>query len=312
MAIIKSHLCKSCGGLLNIDLDRQLYLCPFCGITYDYEYFREENVLDISRRALNRGEFGSAKEAFEFALQKDPHNFEALRGLFLCNCKWRTMSPILHNEKVHVKDTDPALQMALEKALPDNKEFFENIRDSLNILYEYRNNKTEIKKLEDEREVHSKRLNALYMAKAANNEKFSQAFQKMTNEMDESQLAAILIGGFVLLLLIIGSAIGSGMWAFALLMLGLIAGIAAIVVIVYNITKAVTNKQLEAAIKPVRERVDQFDNNIENIRTQNKNLLAQYKTLTQKIVLADNKFNESSAPGNPEEDDMSGAESEEE
>ena len=79
MAIIKSHLCKSCGGLLNIDLDRQLYLCPFCGITYDYEYFREENVLDISRRALNRGEFGSAKEAFEFALQKDPHNFEALR-----------------------------------------------------------------------------------------------------------------------------------------------------------------------------------------------------------------------------------------
>ena len=56
MAIVKSNVCKSCGGLLDIDLDRQVYVCQFCGVTYDYEYFREENVMDVAGRALAAGE----------------------------------------------------------------------------------------------------------------------------------------------------------------------------------------------------------------------------------------------------------------
>ena len=48
MAIIKGHICKSCGGPLDIDIDRQLYICPFCGVTYDYDYFREDNVMAIA------------------------------------------------------------------------------------------------------------------------------------------------------------------------------------------------------------------------------------------------------------------------
>ena len=76
-----------CGGLLDIDIDRQVYICPFCGVTFDYEYFRKDNVLDIATKSLNRREFGAAKDAFEYMLQKDPHNFEALRGLILCKCK---------------------------------------------------------------------------------------------------------------------------------------------------------------------------------------------------------------------------------
>ena len=52
MAIIKSHVCNMCGGLLDIDLDRQMYICPFCGVTFDYEYFREDNVLEIANKAL--------------------------------------------------------------------------------------------------------------------------------------------------------------------------------------------------------------------------------------------------------------------
>ena len=50
MAIVKSNICKQCGGLLDIDIDRQVYICPFCGVTFDYEYFRKDNVLDLAKR----------------------------------------------------------------------------------------------------------------------------------------------------------------------------------------------------------------------------------------------------------------------
>ena len=185
MAIVKSHLCKSCGGLLNIDLDRQLYVCPFCGLTYDYEYFREDNVLDLADRALYREEFGSAKEAYEFVLQKDPHNFPALRGIVLCSGKWKSMSPIALKAEVNLDGSDPALLTALENAPAENREFFENIRDSLNILSEYRRNETDLNKLKAERDTHSKQLNQLLTAKAENNEKFSSALYGLIMEIDE-------------------------------------------------------------------------------------------------------------------------------
>ena len=44
MTIVKSHVCDMCGGPLDIDLDRQLYVCSYCGVTHDYEYFREDDV----------------------------------------------------------------------------------------------------------------------------------------------------------------------------------------------------------------------------------------------------------------------------
>ena len=107
MAIIKSNICKQCGGLLDIDIDRQVYICPFCGVTFDYEYFRTDNVLEIAKKAVNRNEFGAAKDAYDYMLKKDPHNFEALRGLILCKCKWTTLVPMLQNSEVHLLPDEP-------------------------------------------------------------------------------------------------------------------------------------------------------------------------------------------------------------
>ena len=94
MAILKSNVCNMCGGLLDIDIDRQVYICPFCGVTFDYEYFRKDNVLQIAKKAMLRKEFGGAEDAFTYMLKKDPHNFEALRGLILCKCKWGSFTPM--------------------------------------------------------------------------------------------------------------------------------------------------------------------------------------------------------------------------
>ena len=83
MESIKSHKCPSCGSNLTIDNDKQIYLCKFCGSTYDYEYFREDNAIEMGQTYLSRGEFDAAADAFRFLLTKDPHDFKALRGLML-------------------------------------------------------------------------------------------------------------------------------------------------------------------------------------------------------------------------------------
>ena len=53
----KIHLCDACGGHLKVDLEKQIYTCPFCGVTYDYEYFKEDDI--ISRLRLSKKEANS-------------------------------------------------------------------------------------------------------------------------------------------------------------------------------------------------------------------------------------------------------------
>ena len=303
MAIVKSHLCKSCGGLLNIDLDRQLYVCPFCGLTYDYEYFREDNVLDLADRALYREEFGSAKEAYEFVLQKDPHNFPALRGIVLCSGKWKSMSPIALKEEVNLEGSDPALLTALENAPAENREFFENIRDSLNILSEYRRNKTDLNKLKAERDTHSKQLNQLLTAKAENNEKFSSALYGLIMEIDELDRFKLIPIAIGILAGIVYATWKTGWW-----LLATIAVIAVIIAACYKISKALTNRSLNAEIKPVQEKVDKLKSDCDKIAVQNKELREHYKELTQKIVAADTEYLKATSADDTDEDDLTGSE----
>ena len=78
MDSVYSHICPTCGGKLNVNTERQMYECPFCGVTFDYDYFREESVLSIASEALKNDEFASAESAYDFMLVKEPDNFEAL------------------------------------------------------------------------------------------------------------------------------------------------------------------------------------------------------------------------------------------
>ena len=77
---VKAHTCPTCGGQLKTNFELNMYECPFCGVNFDYEYFREDDVLKKGYDALEKGEFSSAKDAFSFMLSKEPHNFMALRG----------------------------------------------------------------------------------------------------------------------------------------------------------------------------------------------------------------------------------------
>ena len=83
MGDTKKHICESCGGALQIDAEKQLYVCPFCGITYDYAYFKEDDVFEKAETFASRGEYAAAIDACEFYLTKDPHNVRALEKIML-------------------------------------------------------------------------------------------------------------------------------------------------------------------------------------------------------------------------------------
>ena len=294
MTIIKSHLCKSCGGLLDIDIDRQVYICPFCGITYDYEYFREENVLDIANRAMNRNEFGSAKEAFDFILQKDPHNFEALRGILLCNSKWQTMAPFLNSDKVFLKENDPTLLMAIENSTAENKDYFSSIKNALSRLYEYRRNSAEITRLTEIRDADRARLNSLYMSKRLNEEKFTQSARNFFAEMADYDMIGLM---FSLAVAIIVGIIASGIyisWWVPVMVLVLVL----IVVAIYSITKAITSNTLDAAIAPVKEKVDKMDKELEEKRKYGEGVLREYQDMAKKIIATDMKLHKTPGGNN--------------
>ena len=282
MAIIKSNICKQCGGLLDIDIDRQVYICPFCGVTFDYEYFRTDNVLEIAKKAVNRNEFGAAKDAYDYMLKKDPHNFEALRGLILCKCKWTTLVPMLQNSEVHLLPDEPVLLRAIENCLPEHRDYFNMIKQALEVLKDYRKSRAELANLENDRIATQKKLRDINVAQAVNNAKFTATLGEINDALvDSGKLGAGVVEIGLLILIGLGYVtIANQQYWIPVILVGIIL----FSIAVYNINKLVTNKTLEAAKGPVRKKLDELETLIDAKNTECVNYLQTYKTLTSTIV----------------------------
>lgn len=128
MSNIKKHQCPSCGGNLSIDNDKQLYHCTFCGSTYDYEYFREEQMHEMGATYLSRKEFQAAADAYKFILSKDPHDFLALRGLMLAAARLKDMDELIRrNKSKDFSYNRKFVSDAVEGASEEDKEYFEDL-----------------------------------------------------------------------------------------------------------------------------------------------------------------------------------------
>ncbi len=282
MAILKSNICKQCGGLLDIDIDRQVYICPFCGVTFDYEYFRKDNVLDIARKSLCRREFGAAQDAFEYMLQKDPHNFDALRGLILCKCKWNSMLPMLQHNDVHMMPDDPVLTKAINNCQIEHKDYFFMLKQALVALKDYRMSKNDLTAIESERLSRQNELRRLMTAQTANKYKFTDTVADIASNLGESgkvAAAAVEIG----LLLIVGM----GYYTFAYSQYWIpvvLGGIITLAVVIYQINKAITNKILESAKVPIRKQLEELEKQAEAKKDECVNYLTTYKSLASTIV----------------------------
>lgn len=89
MSRLYAHVCPSCTSHLTLDKENAIFHCEYCGNDYDYDYFMEDAVIDRAEASLKKGEFASARTAYEFLQLKDPRNPLVLRGLLLCDLNLR-------------------------------------------------------------------------------------------------------------------------------------------------------------------------------------------------------------------------------
>ena len=138
---LKDYTCPSCGGVLIVDKAVKVYRCQFCGVTYDYNYFMGDDVLDRAYSYLRHKEFKAAKEAFEFILQKEPNNALAYRGLLLVRAelidinKFRVPRVF---EELPYRDMKEIVSKALQNVGDEDREFFERFDELLETGEKYR------------------------------------------------------------------------------------------------------------------------------------------------------------------------------
>ena len=125
VSTIKRQQCPSCGSGLTVDNDKQMYYCTFCGSTYDYEYFREDQMHEAGEKYISRSEFKAAADAYEFTLKKDPHDFLALRGMMLAAAKLSDMSELERvSEAAEFSYDSKVVGEVIAKAAEEDKEYF--------------------------------------------------------------------------------------------------------------------------------------------------------------------------------------------
>lgn len=279
MTVLKSNLCPTCGGLLDIDLDKQMYICPFCGVSFDYEYFREDNVKEVASKAVRRSEFGSAKDAYEFMLSKDPHDFEALRGLFLCKIQWTDMNRMYNDSEVDVYADEPALLNAIGKCRPEHKAYFEKVREALNELRHYRDLKYEAKKISEKKAATEKELHEIQKELYSATHFFTELCGEI-KQMDSKSIEAIISLTVIVPLLLIGYAIWQKEWV-GLITFAVIAGL---FIGGYHLIKFIIAKHLVKSMVPYKKEISELTEqynakNAEAVQSNNR-----YKALVQEFM----------------------------
>ena len=157
MDTVKMHLCQNCGGHLKVDLEKQIYTCPFCGVTYDYAYFKEDDILEKAETFEERGEFDAAVDAYKFYLTKDPHNTEVLKKVMLLTHHITDINAFRDVKVMEGFTSDPsATKWVVESSTEEFREFFKTEQEIFENAYEYHNialglepAEMEVKKLED-------------------------------------------------------------------------------------------------------------------------------------------------------------------
>ncbi|MBO4450754.1 MAG: hypothetical protein J5777_09210 [Clostridiales bacterium] len=161
MKDVNAHICPTCGGKLSVNIERQMYECPFCGVTFDYDYFREESVLGIAAQALKSKEFDSAERAYDFLLEKEPDNFEALRGKALIAMEITKIDDIRSLDlfsKIDFESAYKEIGRGIESSKPEDREYFTVMKDVVDSGHEYVDEKAGRKTHMDERDSILERL----------------------------------------------------------------------------------------------------------------------------------------------------------
>ena len=135
MGQIKNRQCPSCGGSMIGDSEKQIYRCISCGSSYDYDYFREEQLHEMGETYLSRGEVEAAVDAYRLILKKSPHDYFALRGLMLAAAYLKDIDGLAHiGEAKHFPYDSKLAGEVFDAASEEDKEYFSGFRT----IYSYK------------------------------------------------------------------------------------------------------------------------------------------------------------------------------
>ena len=158
---MKKHTCPTCAGQLRINTELQIYECPFCGVTYDYEYFREDDVLERAERSMKAGEYNSAAEAYDFMLAKEPHNFIALRGKVMIAANAKSMQEFRDPNRLRTLNfskMDQEIDKAIFASESKGRDYFSKLKELVDAGKEYKDVIMSITKSRNQRKLEVKKI----------------------------------------------------------------------------------------------------------------------------------------------------------
>ncbi len=277
MDYFQSRDCEKCGGAMLIDTDKRIYLCPSCGMTYDYDYFADENLLRLAYGALTRGEFSTAKEVFSDLHKTDPHDLSALRGLLLCSMGIASFK-MMDIAGTTVDPDDPQLLYCIEKADFRGREYFYHIQNTGTLSKEYVKNEEELSALR---------------GKYSNVETEITTWNQLIRERRHraSDAIAAFVGGIIdinkherfdaieFVLFLLAGMIAGFVWLvykFGWIVIAITAGLIAIGVILYTIWKISGVRKMKEKLSPIIKRRDDLNAKIDELESRNDLLREKY------------------------------------
>ena len=281
MAQFKSYTCSKCGGALVVDDDQKIFECPFCGASFGIDDFHHDEILAQAQTSLRLLELSSAEKNFELILERDPHNFDALRGLVYCAGKISTTPHLQKIERLENSDLDKVIQVvtrAENDARPEDKLFFTKFHEMADLAKAHRDVAAEVEKLDQAHRRETNRLMDIDEQKQSESHPLKNAVDDLAQAIDSrpafdetgeapGESAAIVIIG-ILLLIPAGLAFYYMKWIGLLIyvaVIALILGVRAYFLHIYD-------KQKE----PYRQEISKLQAEVRDVKTRAMELEKKY------------------------------------
>jgi hypothetical protein len=158
------------------------------------------------------------------------------------------------------------------------------IKESLDVLNTFRKRRSDLAKLSDDLSVTRNRFSDLVRAQSINNRRFTEGVSEFMGSLyydDGKSFIPLMIYGSLLLLFGLGYAtvVNKQYWIPVMVAFAIV-----LITVIYNVEKAFTNKAIEAAKKPLKDKIDMLTNKIDELSGENRECLRTYTTMATKIV----------------------------
>ena len=218
MSLLKSYTCSKCAGVLMFDSEQEFFDCPFCGTKFDAIDFHEKEVMSQAEESLREKAFSSAKEKYNLILEKNPCDFEALKGLILCEIKVTSL------EALESPDTFDSVDIVSLKNLITRLKKQASIKDA-----DFFSQLTSLIDLSDRLKIYQNSINSLNDedTRAEINKSFIEIESRKNEDKKQSFSPvgpAISLGGVVFIALAALTG-GNFDYAFILFLFGVMAGV---------------------------------------------------------------------------------------